>query len=171
MRGQTAVQTASRQPFSARVFFEHFRTPTDRGAFPAFRALYRGAGWTTVRNSVGCFALFGTSSVVKDALFGIDNYAQASVFEDVVSSGIAAAACVVFASPFDVLKVRIQAAPLNTPVSGWKLLRALLAKEGALALFKGLAPKLLAAGPKIAFGYTVSQQLARIFSQGFGNSK
>ena len=97
VRGQTALQTASREPFSAKLFFSHFQTSSNGGHLAAFRALYRGAGWTTIRNSVGCFALFGASAVVKETVFGLEDYHDASLFQDFVSSSVAAAACVFFA--------------------------------------------------------------------------
>ena len=49
-------------------------------------ALYRGAGWTAARNAPGSFALFGGSAVCKEYLFQLDNFNDATFFQNFVSS-------------------------------------------------------------------------------------
>lgn len=45
---------------------------------------------------------------------------------------------IVVAAPFDVIKVRIQSRPFDSPESGFSIVRKLIANEGPIALFKGL---------------------------------
>ena len=40
--------------------------------------LYRGAGWTAARNAPGSFALFGGSAFVKEYIFKLKNYKDAT---------------------------------------------------------------------------------------------
>jgi len=121
--------------------------------------LYRGAGWTAVRNAPGSFALFGGSAFVKDAVFGLGDYNEATFFQTSVASLVGAAASITVAAPMDVIKTRIQARSHADPKSGFRIVADLFATEGVGALFKGLAPKLLTVGPKLVFSFTVAQYL------------
>ncbi|KAI9337387.1 mitochondrial carrier domain-containing protein [Zopfochytrium polystomum] len=118
--------------------------------------LYRGASWTAARNAFGCFALFGASTLVKDQVFhhyAPPTSASASppppppVFELFVASLAGATASIAVAAPLDVVKVRVQASPLDAP---------------------GIVPKLLASAPKVTFSFTVAQALAAYFEERLG---
>ncbi|KAJ3417045.1 hypothetical protein HDV05_007527 [Chytridiales sp. JEL 0842] len=132
---------------------------------PAILAnLYRGSSWTATRNSVGCFALFGTSTFVKDRVFGLQSAAgtpppPATLTQNMIASLCGACASIAVAAPLDVVKVRVQAAPLDAPISGWKVVRSLLQTEGVWALSKGVLPKMIASGPKVTFSFTIAQTL------------
>ena len=124
-------------------------------------ALYRGWEWTVMRNAPGSFALFGGAAVVKGSVFGLDDYGQATLFQNFIASIAGAVAAITCSSPMDVIKTRVQTqgfrASEHTP--GRALLRDLLRVEGAKALFKGLTPKILVVGPKLTFSFTVAQTL------------
>ncbi|KAJ2356853.1 high copy suppressor of abf2, partial [Coemansia sp. RSA 2611] len=49
-------------------------------------ALYRGAGWTVMRNAPGSFALFGGSAVVKEFAFGLEDYNKATFVQNFFAS-------------------------------------------------------------------------------------
>ncbi|KAJ3012989.1 UNVERIFIED_CONTAM: hypothetical protein HDU68_000922 [Siphonaria sp. JEL0065] len=130
--------------------------------------LYRGATWTSVRNSFGCFALFGTSTYIKDNVFNLydPNSPPATLSQHFIASLSGAIASIVIAAPVDVIKVRMQATSLNeASVSGWAILKDLLWKEGPSALVKGVVPKVLAAAPKVTFSFTVAQWLADVINK------
>ncbi|KAJ3032332.1 hypothetical protein HK097_005294 [Rhizophlyctis rosea] len=135
------------------------------------RDLYKGGTWTATRNSLGCFALFGTSSLVKDSFLSPPRNSPTSqqkptpFHHHLLASLAGAAAAIAIASPLDVIKVRIQAYPVGQPVSGWTILKELLAKEGMRAFLKGLTPKLVATGPKMAFSYAVAQWMVGVFEK------
>ncbi|KAJ3042538.1 hypothetical protein HDV00_007072 [Rhizophlyctis rosea] len=136
------------------------------------RELYRGGTWTATRNSLGCFALFGTSAAVKDIILAPTTSDSSTPIKPVpfyhhlLGSLAGAAAAIAIASPLDVIKVRIQAYPVGQAVSGWVILRELLQKEGPRAFLKGLTPKLFATGPKMAFSYAVAQWMVGFFEKG-----
>mmetsp|Transcript_10231 Transcript_10231/g.25759 ORF Transcript_10231/g.25759 Transcript_10231/m.25759 type:complete len:303 (+) Transcript_10231:128-1036(+) len=121
--------------------------------------LYRGAGWTAVRNAPGSFALFGGSAFVKDFVFGLEDYNKATFAQTSLASIAGATASITVAAPMDVIKTRIQSRAHNDPKSGAVIIAELFAKEGPGALFKGLLPKLLTVGPKLVFSFTVAQYL------------
>ncbi|KAJ3342423.1 hypothetical protein HDU83_006096, partial [Entophlyctis luteolus] len=115
-------------------------------------SLYRGAGWTVARNSVGCFALFGTSTFIKDRGFRLyeANAPPPTLAQHFVASLSGAVASITLSAPLDVIKVRMQATEASAKgVSGGTILRELVRNEGVLALTKGTVPKLVAAAPKI----------------------
>jgi hypothetical protein len=165
VRGQTA-NINSQFPPKNQSLFAHFGNDT----LGALKALYRGAGWTAARNSIGCFSLFGTSALVKDKVLDLQDYSMATVSQEFSCALIASAMSILVVAPLDVIKVRIQAAPLSTSTQGWTLLKSLLRQEGPTALFKGTIPKLLVAGPKVAFGFTVAQQLSKLFTNYLENN-
>ncbi|KAJ1530050.1 hypothetical protein HK096_008740 [Nowakowskiella sp. JEL0078] len=139
------------------------------GFFVNTIALYRGASWTAARNSIGCVALFGTSAMVKDMVFNVDEEkVRATIFQTFVASVSGAVASILIASPLDVIKVRVQAAPNDRPLKGIEVLRTLIRNEGAFALYKGIVPKLLVASPKISFTFFLSSQLAPFLAKYLG---
>ncbi|KAJ3284035.1 hypothetical protein HK104_010126, partial [Borealophlyctis nickersoniae] len=132
------------------------------------RYLYRGASWTGARNMLGLFSLFGASAAVKDRIFNLDPTTTSSTptptfTQTFIASCAGAAASIAVASPLDVVKVRVQAAPIGQPVSGWMIVKEMLKKEGVRAFAKGLTPKLISTGPKMAMSYTVAQMLFAYF--------
>lgn len=127
--------------------------------------LYRGWGWTAARNAPGSFALFGGSAFTKEYVFGLTDYNQATWFQNFISSISGAAASLAVSAPLDVIKTRIQNRDFNNPKPGMTIIRDLLREEGATAFFKGLTPKLLTAGPKLVFSFTIAQSLIPIFDK------
>lgn len=121
--------------------------------------LYRGAGWTAARNAPGSFALFGASAFVKGRVFGLENFNEATFAQTFVASAVGGVASITVASPLDVIKTRVQKADFGSGESGGQILRELLRKEGAGALFKGLVPKVLIVGPKLVFSFTIAQHM------------
>jgi hypothetical protein len=130
-------------------------------------ALYRGATWTAARNAPGSFALFGGSAAVKDYLFKLENYGDATFMQDSIASVAGAVASITVAQPLDVIKTRIQKRDFNDKTSGTRILADLVKNEGFGAFFKGLTPKLIIIGPKLVFSFTVAQQLMGFFEGRF----
>ena len=61
--------------------------------------LYRGATWTAARNAPGSFALFGGSAVVKEYVFGLDEFGKATFFQNFVASIAGAVASITVSAP------------------------------------------------------------------------
>ncbi|KAJ3400629.1 hypothetical protein CcCBS67573_g07601 [Chytriomyces confervae] len=131
--------------------------------------LYRGATWTAARNSIGLFALFGTSTFVKEDFYGLGGPQSppATVFQLFTASLCGAVMSIAVAAPFDVIKVRMQATSIDSVgrISGIEIFKSLMKTEGLWALTKGCAPKMVASGPKVAFSFTVAQWLTEYFSR------
>ncbi|CAI5713921.1 unnamed protein product [Peronospora effusa] len=132
-------------------------------------ALYRGAAWTAARNAPGSFALFGGSALAKEYLFQLENYNNATFFQNFVASILGASASIIVAQPLDVVKTRIQSRPFDSPESGMTIVRNLLKAEGPGGLFKGLIPKLSVVGPKLVFSFAVAQHLIAYFEKSFSS--
>ncbi|KAJ2161143.1 high copy suppressor of abf2 [Coemansia sp. RSA 552] len=120
-------------------------------------ALYRGAGWTVMRNAPGSFALFGGSAFVKEFVFDLDNYNNATFVQNFFASIGGAVASLTVSAPMDVIKTRIQARSFDCPESGMTIVRKMVQQEGFTSFFKGLTPKILVVGPKLVFGFTLAQ--------------
>ncbi|KAH9953312.1 mitochondrial carrier domain-containing protein [Russula dissimulans] len=127
--------------------------------------LYRGWGWTVARNAPGSFALFGASAVTKDYVLGVSDYSKATWTQNFIASVAGAVSSISVAAPLDTIKTRIQNANFEQKTRGVTIVRDLLREEGAMALFKGLTPKILVVGPKLVFSYTMAQSLIPWFSQ------
>lgn len=127
--------------------------------------LYRGAGWTAARNAPGSFSLFGASALVKSRLFGLENYNDATLFQNFVASSAGGVASITVASPLDVIKTRLQTRDFSSGETGFQIFRDMMRKEGPQALFKGLLPKLLVVGPKLIFSFTVAQHMIALFDR------
>jgi len=104
--------------------------------------------------SAGSFALFGGSAFVKDHVFGLKKYSDATFFQDSMASVAGACASITVAQPLDVIKTRIQARHFDDKTSGMTILRNMVANEGFGAFFKGLTPKVVVVGPKLVFSFT-----------------
>ncbi|KAJ2804297.1 high copy suppressor of abf2 [Coemansia furcata] len=128
-------------------------------------ALYRGAGWTVMRNAPGSFALFGGSAVVKEFVFGLEDYNKATFVQNFFASIGGAVASLTVSAPMDVIKTRIQARSFENPESGMVILRKMVQQEGFTSLFKGLTPKILVVGPKLVFGFTLAQWFIPTFDR------
>jgi len=126
--------------------------------------LYRGWGWTVARNAPGSFALFGGSAVTKDYVLGVSDYSKATWTQNFIASVVGAVASITVAAPLDTIKTRIQNANFEEKTRGATIVRDLLREEGAMALFKGLTPKILVVGPKLVFSYTIAQSLIPWFA-------
>ncbi|PXF44004.1 putative mitochondrial carrier [Gracilariopsis chorda] len=133
--------------------------------------LYRGAGWTAARNAPGSFALFGASAFVKERVFGLKNFNDASFSQNFVASAAGGIASITVASPLDVVKTRLQTRDFGSGESGYKILQDLLKKEGPSALFKGLVPKILVVGPKLVFSFTIAQHMISVLEQSMNGRK
>lgn len=128
-------------------------------------ALYRGAGWTVMRNAPGSFALFGGSAFVKEFVFGLHDYNGATFLQNFFASIGGAVASLAVSAPMDVIKTRIQARSFDSPESGMAIVRKMVQREGMGAFFKGLTPKLLVVGPKLVFGFTLAQWFIPTFDR------
>lgn len=138
-----------------------------RGVFQIFReegfGLYRGAGWTALRNAPGSFSLFGGAALSKQFMGVSDG--QATWTQDALASICGATASITVAAPLDVIKTRIQSG--TSQKGGASLISNLLREEGPGAFFRGLWPKLLVVGPKLVFSFTIAQQMISKFEHHF----
>lgn len=112
-------------------------------------SLYRGWGWTAMRNAPGSFALFGGSAFTKEYLFGLEDFAKATWSQNFVASIGGAVASITVAAPLDVVKTRIQNANFESKTGGMTIMKEMVKNEGPGAFFKGLTPKILVVGPKL----------------------
>ena len=129
------------------------------------RNLYKGGAWTAARNAPGSFALFGGSAACKEFIFKLDNYNDATILQDAISSVVGAVASITVAAPLDVIKTRIQNKPFDSTDGGLSILKDLVKKEGLPAFFKGLSPKIIVVGPKLVFSFTIAQQMMSYFEK------
>lgn len=140
-----------------------------RGVFKIFADeglnLYKGASWTAARNAPGSFALFGGSAFMKDYVFGLKKYSDATFLQDSAASIVGACASIAVAQPLDVIKTRIQKRDFSDKTGGVKILTDMVKNEGFGAFFKGFVPKLLVVGPKLVFSFTIAQQLISMFDK------
>ncbi|KAJ3203171.1 hypothetical protein HDU82_006782 [Entophlyctis luteolus] len=166
VKRQTGTQLISNLSTPSSAAVPNTPSPSHTSPFRLFLNLYRGGSWTAARNSVGLFALFGTSTFVKENVLGASSAAPVTVSQLFVASLAGAFASIAVAAPFDVIKVRMQATSIDARrVSGLELLRVLLKTEGVWALTKGVVPKMIASGPKVAFSFTIAQWLAEYFAR------
>lgn len=126
--------------------------------------LYRGAGWTAMRNAPGSFSLFGGAALSKQ-IMGIED-GRATWFQESIASVCGATASITVAAPLDVIKTRLQSG--TSTESGMTILMNLAREEGPSAFFRGLWPKLLVVGPKLVFSMTVAQKMIATFERQFG---
>lgn len=68
-------------------------------------ALYRGASWTAARNAPGSFALFGGSAAMKDYVFKLEKYSDATFMQDSMASVAGAVASITVAQPL--VRIRV----------------------------------------------------------------
>jgi len=118
--------------------------------------LYRGSLITAARNAPGSFALFGGASFVRERVFGVTHIRDATLFQHLVAAITGSVLSIVMASPFDVIKTRLQRQNFDQHMTGRELIKELHRTEGYGAYFKGLTPKFLSVGPKLVFSFTLS---------------
>jgi len=123
------------------------------------RELYAGWNWTACRNMPGSFVLFGANSLAYTRIFGIDGPRDAKFHQIFVASMCGGTCSVLFSSPLDVIKTRIQNKPFGDKRGGMKYVGDLLKTEGPSAFFKGVIPKVGLISPKLVFSFTVAQWL------------
>jgi len=119
--------------------------------------LWTGWTWTMARNVPGSFALFGGQEVARHWLF---KQHDTSVVQHFAASMFGATCSILVASPFDVIKTRVQGEHFGQSKSGFVVARELVRNEGFLALLKGVTPKMLVIGPKLAYGMGLAQLLS-----------
>jgi hypothetical protein len=129
------------------------------------RNLYRGTLWTMARNAPGSFSLFGASAFVKERVFKLQNYADATFFQNFCASLAGGVASILVSSPLDTIKTRIQNRPFDSPEGGMTIIRKMMVEEGPQAIFKGVTPKIMAVGPKLVFSFTIAQSLIAWFER------
>jgi len=123
------------------------------------REMYAGWNWTAFRNMPGSFVLFGANSLAYTRLFGIDGPRDAKFYQIFVASMCGGTCSILFSSPMDVIKTRIQNKPFGDKRGGMKYVTDLVKEEGPGAFFKGVIPKLGLIGPKLVFSFTIAQWL------------
>jgi hypothetical protein len=134
--------------------------------------LYDGSFATMARNAPGSFILFGTEAAVKQYVFKLQNFRDATLLQNITSSSAASIASVVGTLPIDVVKTRIQSsvktdqAVANSHSSQPSFFKAItiakdmLKTEGPTSFFKGVIPKVGMAAPKVAFAMTLAPYIA-----------
>merc|ERR1719193_3398 len=119
-----------------------------------FREMYAGWNWTALRNIPGSFVLFGVNSWAYSRFFGIEGAKDAKFWQIFVASMCGGTCCIVFVSPMDVIKTRIQNKPFGDKRGGICYIKDLMREEGPSALFKGVFLKLGLVAPKLVFSFT-----------------
>jgi len=109
--------------------------------------LYNGAGITMARNFTSFSVLFGVSSMLM-SLMGYQNTREANLKERFGAAATAAGVSVVVTNPLDVIKTRIQSAPLR--VSTLSMFRNVCHSEGLFAFYKGISLRIFTSLPKKA---------------------
>jgi hypothetical protein len=140
-------------------------------------AMYAGASTTAVRNAPGSFLLFFGACTTKDVVFGLEDYRSATFFQNTVAGTVGACAGVIFTSPMDVVKTRIQSQGFSggggagaANKSGLGIVADVIRAEGVSAFYKGITPKLVTSAPKLIFSYTMTEYFVKKLSA-FRNSK
>lgn len=111
------------------------------------RGLYKGTALTLMRDGPGSVAYYGVYEILKTKMVG-NNPDGASALTIVTCGGLAGMSNWCVAVPADVLKSRYQTAPADRYPGGFRQVASeLIAKEGILSLYKGIAPALVRAFP------------------------
>jgi len=133
------------------------------------RKMYRGASWAAARNGLGAFTLFGGAAFTKEHVLGLRDYQRATAYQHFLSSTVASALAIWLCSPLDLMKTRVQrggqSSCVNDLPTGLSIARALVKEEGWFAFFKGSAPKVACAAPKLMFTYTIANWLSMYFAR------
>lgn len=133
--------------------------------------MFKGAGWTLIRNIPGSFCLFGGNAFTKEYFLKGRKEKSDSflnfVYNNAISSSVGAVLSIVITSPIDVIKTRVQGANSSSSLSGIDIAKKMLKEEGLSSFSKGLIPKLLMVGPKLIFSFTVAQSLIPVLDSFF----
>ena len=87
-----------------------------------------------------------------------------------MTSTVASLASLFFSSPFDVVKVRVQADP-DGKLRARNVMPEIIRTEGVGALFKGMGPKIMVIGPKLVFSFTIAQYVISRFDEALNARK
>jgi len=80
------------------------------------------------------------------------------LWQTFIASIAGTTASIVVASPFDVIKTRLQNRPFGDKITAYEVFLG-TKQEGITAFFKGLTPKFISVGPKLVFSFTLAQYL------------
>eukprot|EP00794_Sanderia_malayensis_P006983 gene6983-7768_t len=110
------------------------------------RGLYRGIGFTIMRDVPGTATFFTTYETLQGFLTKEDNRLSPSMI--ILAGGTAGVLANIIVLPFDVVKSRYQIAPEGVYENGLlDVVRVTLRTEGLGAFFKGAAPMMIRAFP------------------------
>ncbi|GET85498.1 mitochondrial carrier protein, putative [Leishmania tarentolae] len=121
------------------------------------RGMYAGTVVTMCRNAPGSFCLFGGTAFTKGYIFGLSDYRQATLFENMCASTVGACVAIAISNPMDVIKTRVQQKTDAERCSAAATATSMLKEEGMSSFFKGLTPKIIASAPKLIFAYTMTE--------------
>ncbi|VUZ48608.1 unnamed protein product [Hymenolepis diminuta] len=132
------------------------------------RSIYRGCGVTLLRDVPASGMFFLSYEWIKDILRRKNaSKSDLSVHQTLFAGGMAGIFNWLVAIPPDVLKSRLQTAPVGKYPHGiGSIFQELMAKEGIFALYKGAIPVLLRAFPANAacfLGYEVAMRALNAF--------
>lgn len=112
------------------------------------RSIYKGSAATILRDVPASGMYFMTYTSVKDLILPSEAAPMMQMLATIVAGGCAGIANWLVAMPADVLKSRLQTAPEGTYPNGIRdVYKQLMAREGPLALYKGVIPVMLRAFP------------------------
>lgn len=132
-------------------------------------SMYNGTCVTMLRNGLGSTALFGANQFTRQYLLGIEDR-RATLPEICMTSTVASLASLFVSSPFDVVKVRVQADP-DGKLRARNVMPEIIRTEGVGALFKGMGPKVMVIGPKLVFSFTIAQYVISRFDEALNARK
>ena len=107
--------------------------------------LYKGLEIVALRNSIGCTTLFSSKL-----------YMESNNVNTLLSSYLSASLCILFSSPFDTIKIKIQS-KLDSDVNSFNIIKNIYRNKGINGYFIGLYPKLILVSPKLGFGLYISK--------------
>jgi len=101
----------------------------------------------------------GIVKVTTAAACGIMEVSSAVPADTTVGPIAGVAGSAVITNPADVIKTRLQVTPYSEELTGRQLAKELIREEGYRGFFKGIGPRLLITGPKLALTMTLAQYL------------
>ncbi|CAE7461548.1 SFC1 [Symbiodinium sp. CCMP2592] len=127
------------------------------------RGLYAGIGATGIRQASGVGVRFALYGHVKSAL----TTDPPQMWQSAVAGGITGCCSTLLNNPIDVIKSRIEAQDGNTKeyTSTLQAFRSILQQEGAMAFYKGIAPRLM----KISIGQAITFSAYEAYSSAFSS--
>ena len=126
--------------------------------------MYRGALWCVGRNVPGSFALFAGNTAVQSVLRLNTPDSDPTLAQQAAGSVAGGAGNAVITNPTDVIKTRLQVTSYSEEVTGRQIAKDLIRQEGFGGFFRGIGPRLLITGPKLAVTMTLAQYLHQKFS-------